>query len=105
MDPVDLGFGKMALLLSLTCCQQTDSYQPARSVDTSKTILSSRITAVTGNILSVRRRHLDPASERYNSKLPATRVFERGQRANAGGGWCEAYKGKLAFSHTLGNIL
>lgn len=70
MDSVDLGFGKMALLLSLTCCQQRDSYQPVRSVDTSKTILSSQITAVTGNILSVRRRHLDPASERYNSKLP-----------------------------------
>lgn len=56
--------------LTFSGCQQRDSYQPVRSVDTSKTILSSQITAVTGNILSVRRRHLDPASERYNSKLP-----------------------------------
>jgi hypothetical protein len=54
-------------------------------VDTSKILLSSQISAIAGNILSVRRRHLDPASERYNSKLPVTQVFERGQRANTGG--------------------
>lgn len=56
--------------LTFSGCQKRDSYQPVSSVDTSKTIRSSQITAVAGNILSVRRRHLDPASERYNSKLP-----------------------------------
>lgn len=97
MESVDLGSGKMALLLSLTCCQQKDSDQPARSVDTSKILLSSQISAIAGNILSVRRRHLDPASERYNSKLPVTQVFERGQRANTGGDWCETMKASLIF--------
>lgn len=39
-------------------------------MDTSKTVSSSQITARAGNILSVRRMHLDPASERCNSKPP-----------------------------------
>lgn len=70
IDSVDLGSGKMVPLLSLTCCQQRVSYQAARSVDTSKITLLSQMSALNGNILSVRRRRLDPASERYNSKLP-----------------------------------
>ncbi|KAL1789667.1 C-type lectin domain family 9 member A isoform X1 [Sigmodon hispidus] len=67
-DSVNLGFGKMVPLPSLTCYQQRDSYQPARSVDTSKTIPSSQISAATGSILSARRMHLNPAPEIYSSK-------------------------------------
>lgn len=64
-------------------------------MDTSKTVPSSRLTAVAGDTLSVRRMYSDPASERHLKASSAAQSFGRSQGANAGGDWCVGHEDKL----------